>query len=692
MQLGIAGKTGLLLGVVALATGALVVAVLYRGCERLLVENELSQLRAQAQLRGERLRAKVHDLEQDARFLAALPPLRGIARATTAHGTDPLDGSSVEAWRDRLAVIFESLLLTRPSYLQVRYIGAADGGRELLRFERDAAGQVVRVPGAGLQQKGGRPYVRRALRLNPGEVYLSPIELNREHGRIVEPPVAVLRAAAPIHDAAGEAFGVVVINARWNELLDSPTDRPSEVFVTNGEGDYLLHPDPTRAFAFERGGRERIQDDYPVAAPLFTPEFAPLQVESDPHDDYVLTLSRVAISPSDPGRHLTVGLGVSRDELLAQARDLRATTIFLTLLLVGLTTPLAVVFGRQLARPLQRAVGIADRIGAGDLDQELELDQGGEAGLLLAALKRMVTSLSQARERARDQEEQRELLLDELAEIVAELSTTSTRLRDASGNTLAKAQEHAAAVSLTVSTVDETSTSAERVADVARAVADSSSRSARAGRQGRESVEATLQHIVHVQETTGSVANGIVALAEQVQAVGGVVTTVADVADQTNLLAFNAALEASRAGEHGASFGVVADQIRELAEQARLATIEVRSILGDILRATRKAVRSMREGSRSVDDALDVAQATDHALRTLTEEIDASTRYGSQIAAAANQQVAGTQHILESMRNVDAFTRESLSAARHAQEAAEALDELAKRLDGALAERNADCV
>jgi methyl-accepting chemotaxis protein len=193
-------------------------------------------------------------------------------------------------------------------------------------------------------------------------------------------------------------------------------------------------------------------------------------------------------------------------------------------------------------------------------------------------------------------------------------------------------------------------------------------------------VEDTVSVMADVKTRTESIANSILALAEQAQAIGEIIAVVNDVADQTNILAFNAAIEASRAGEHGRGFGVVAAEIKSLAEQSKKATVQVRQILGDIQRATNGAVIATEHGAKTVDEALGAVQQAEAAIRTLTEIVAESARSATQISASANQASIGMSQIQRAMRDISETTSQNLASTRQAEQAARGLDGVGMRL------------
>lgn len=159
-------------------------------------------------------------------FLSNTPPVGGIIRATANQGFDPRDKNTHAQWEKRLQEIFAAFLRARPDYDQVRYIGVADGGLELVRVERKN-GRVEVVSGKNLQAKGDRDYFLAGLGLKAGQVHFSEFNLNREHGKIEYPLHPAVRAVTPVFADNGKVFGMIVINRDAGTFLAA--DRKSVV-------------------------------------------------------------------------------------------------------------------------------------------------------------------------------------------------------------------------------------------------------------------------------------------------------------------------------------------------------------------------------------------------------------------------------------------------------------------------------
>ena len=290
-----------------------------------------------------------------------------------------------------------------------------------------------------------------------------------------------------------------------------------------------------------------------------------------------------------------------------------------------------------------------------------------------------------------------------LNEAVINLTSASRQILATTTEQVSGAREQAAAVAETATTADEITQTAQQAAQRASSMGDAARRTAEVGEAGkkavdgsiaamravREQIETTAMRAVREQiETT---AQNILKLAEQAQAIGEIIATVNDIAEETNLLALNAAIEASRAGEHGKGFAVVASEIKDLANQSKQATIQVRQILGEIQKATNAAVlstesvtRGMSEltetVTRGMSELTEVSTKAGETIGALAETLTETMRAATQIAASAGQQATGTAQIAVAIKNIDQVTKQTITATHQSKEAADNLNAIGRQL------------
>lgn len=322
---------------------------------------------------------------------------------------------------------------------------------------------------------------------------------------------------------------------------------------------------------------------------------------------------------------------------------------------------------RAIASPLRQATGLAERIATGDLTVEVPAPMGrDEVGQLLDALGRMVHAWRH--------------LMSETGSGIATLGAASGEILASTMQGAAGAAQTAAAVSETTATVEEVKQTALLASQKSRQVADAAREAAGTASRGRQAIEHGMRGMESVQEKMESIAATIVRLSERSQAVSDIVVTVAGLADQSNLLAVNAAIEAAKAGDQGKGFAVVAQEVRALAEQSRQATRQVREILGEIQKSIGAAVMITEQGSKTVAEGVLQTVEADAAIRALADSIAGAAEAAAQIAASSQQQLAGMDQVALAMENIRQVSSENAAASQQSEQAAQNLHELGRKL------------
>jgi PAS domain S-box-containing protein len=298
-----------------------------------------------------------------------------------------------------------------------------------------------------------------------------------------------------------------------------------------------------------------------------------------------------------------------------------------------------------------------------------------DAGGKLLGFAKVMRDMSQGMRAAQEQK-----LLESVRSAVGQLTAASAEILASTSQQAAGARQQAAAITQAVSTVTEVAQTADQAAQRARGVGEAVQRTRQVGESGRKVVTDSIAALGVLREQVEATASTILALAEQAQAIGDIIATVTDIAEQTNLLALNAAIEASRAGEHGKAFGVVATEVKALADQSKKATVQVRQILGEVQRATNAAVLSTEEVTKGVNAAARVADQAGETIGALAETLQEASQAAAQIVASAGQQATGMAQVQQAMANIELVARQNLSATRQSEQAAQNLNALGNGL------------
>ena len=271
-------------------------------------------------------------------------------------------------------------------------------------------------------------------------------------------------------------------------------------------------------------------------------------------------------------------------------------------------------------------------------------------------------------------------MLGQIRDAANKLNTTAMGILAATTQQTSGAQEQSAAITQTTTTVDELKTIVEQSVSRAQDVAGASQRTVEVSRAGEWAVQKTIASMHEIKGRVEGIAENILALSEQTQQIGEIINTVNDIAAQSNILALNASVEAARAGEAGKGFAVVAVEVRNLAEQSRQATAQVRAILSDIQRATNATVMATEEGTKGVDVGTRLAAQAQEAIEQLAKVIEESAQAAIQMVAGGRQQAAGVKQVSLAMHNINQATAQSLASMHQAEKAAQDLNELAYSL------------
>jgi len=268
----------------------------------------------------------------------------------------------------------------------------------------------------------------------------------------------------------------------------------------------------------------------------------------------------------------------------------------------------------------------------------------------------------------------------QLRETITQLTTSSTEILATTTQVASGTAETATAVSETTTTVEEVKQTVQLASQKAKRVSDSAQQVAKVSQTGQQAVEELIAGMERIREQTAAAAESIVRLSEQSQAIGEIILTVNDLAEQSNLLAVNAAIEAAKAGEQGKGFAVVAQEIKSLAEQSKQATTQVRAILGDIQKATGAAVMATDLSGKAVEEGARQSDAAGEAIRILAESIVEAAQAALQIAASSQQQLVGMDQVALAMENIKQASAQNMVGTRQAETAAQNLHELGIKL------------
>ncbi len=389
-RFGITHKITLLSALLVSITAGTIAWVFYHNTTNLLVNNVLNDITTHVERNAQSLALHIESLREDVQFVTTMRVASEISETINHNRTN-------SAARTHLAEQFQLLLKYKPAYLQARLI--LSNGRELVRVNRD--GNVIRsATEADLQDKSHSGYFIAAMH-SANDVYLSQIELNREHNEISIPHQPVIRALAKLRNPkTGEVVGLVVVNmdigqffAQLNQLY---IEQDYKLYITNESGYYLQHPDPNKTFAFEYARQYRAQEDFPLLSKFFVPgntlhSLKLLPSQTDNHIAVVYT--KVQIDQHDPSRFIAIGLNRPYQEIIDSERVVLEPAVIWALVLIALGTLFAYLFARILLTQLTQVIHNIRNFSHNREHKHLPLNRRDEIGILARAFAELAQAV-----------------------------------------------------------------------------------------------------------------------------------------------------------------------------------------------------------------------------------------------------------------------------------------------------------
>jgi methyl-accepting chemotaxis protein len=354
----------------------------------------------------------------------------------------------------------------------------------------------------------------------------------------------------------------------------------------------------------------------------------------------------------------------TKEELHAQNNSLNITMVITTFAALGIGVFVAIVLSRGIVNATQSVLVQAEAIAAGDLTcDDLQIKSNDELGDLTSAINKMKNSL-------RD-------VIQSIASTAEHVASASEEISSAASQQSQGAETQKDQTSQVATAMQEMSSTVLQVSENSNKAADASREAAETARKGGSIVEDTLTKMRVISESVSGTAKKMEGLGKSSDQIGRIAGVIDDIADQTNLLALNAAIEAARAGEQGRGFAVVADEVRKLAERTTTATKEIAQMIKNIQDETKSAVTAMEAGTKQVEDGV---KSTSQAGDSLKEIIHMSEHVGemiTHIATAATEQSSASEEINNNIEQIAKLVKESSDGAQQSAKACQDLSGLA---------------
>ena len=353
--------------------------------------------------------------------------------------------------------------------------------------------------------------------------------------------------------------------------------------------------------------------------------------------------------------------------LTEQAHEDTLGMTLVGLLIAGIGLLVIWLVSHGIAKPLRHMVVMLDDIaqGDGDLTRRLEIERNDELGDIAKGFNTFLGKLQS--------------MITQVVSSVQKVSDSSEHTADIAIRTNQGVQKQLSEIELVATAVHQMTATAQDVARNATHAAEAANHADQAANQGRQTVQKTADAIAALAQEIGRAVGVVQTLAKDSENINAILVAIRGIAEQTNLLALNAAIEAARAGEQGRGFAVVADEVRNLAQKTQQATEEIQSMIQQLQHGTREVVRVMEDSQDKTEISVQQANQAAHALESITQAVSVINDMNTQIASAAEEQSAVAEDINRNVTNIGQVANEVAGGADEASQASAELTKLAEQ-------------
>ena len=447
---------------------------------------------------------------------------------------------------------------------------------------------------------------------------------------------AQLRVSRAALDTVLRGYEATIFTTRDRELFDA---------IKSALAGYTVAQAEMRKF----GAEFNLEEVHSAAAKRVQPEFAKvqaaIQAEVDANKSNAeASVSRVHAAIAAAYTGITVGLAIA--------------------VLLGVLS--GVVLVRAVTRPLERLVGVVETMRQGDFTHRVKVERSDEFGALGEGFNRMTDELT--------------TLIGGVQKSGVLVATSITEIAATAKEQQATANEVAATTTEISATAKEISATARDLAQTVAHVSEGAQQAATLADSGRESIGRMDETMRRVSDAAGGINSRLTVLNDKAANIGSVVTTIAKVADQTNLLSLNAAIEAEKAGEYGRGFAVVATEIRRLADQTAAATVDIEQLVKEIQSAVTAGVMGMDKFSEEVRRGVSEVEKVAGQLAQIIQHVQSITPRISSVSEGMQAQSTGAEQISQALAQLGEAARQTAESLRQSNDIVRSLDEAARGL------------